>query len=69
MIYHVTVNKDCLGFGHCRQCESVEPGIAYHIENHGKVITSGHFMELNKSRIERLIQCCPKSAISIKKAE
>jgi ferredoxin len=69
MIYHVIINQDCLGFGRCRQCEAVEPGIAYHIDKHGKVIASEYFVELNRSRIERLIQCCPKSAISIKKVE
>lgn len=69
MIYHIIISQNCLGFDHCRLCESVEPGISAYMGKFEKVMASERFMELNRERIERLVQCCPKMAISTKRAE
>jgi len=67
MMHELTIKTTyCRGLGLCHACESIMPGLALHIERHGRLLISGPSTGEHGGTISRLIQICPDRAIHVR---
>lgn len=70
MTHQLTIDqKHCRGLDLCHACEAIKPGLALHVERHGRLLISGPATAENGSTLSRLVACCPDRAIMIKPVE
>lgn len=70
MTHQLTIDQThCRGLSLCHACEAIKPGLALHVERHGRLLVSGPATAENGSTLSRLVACCPDRAIMIQPVE
>ena len=61
MTHQLTIDqKYCRGLSLCHACEAIRPGLALHVERHGRLLISGPETMAQSTTITKLINCCPE---------